>query len=386
MNSLYLRYKSIAVFHKTAAELAPLAELIVCADVARRVELAACVFRAAAERGCDCTGEWIKSIIMSDDNVFSRAAARGERVSDRLKAQVKSELLTFKQMSLIKPDDFITDESRDCFPKFGFGGFSVGYEKLLSFYAVNGCGRIAAGNAFVLRDGALVAAECENVRLSDVKDYAEEKAEIVKNTENFIVGLPAFHTLLYGDRGTGKSTTVRAIANEYRDRLKVIELGRGDIDKLPALRAELNGLKQKFILFIDDLAFDENDGAADELKTALEGSLDAPAVNTLLYCTSNRRHLFKETDKTEYRRRGDEVQAELALFDRFGLVVTFVNPDREGFVNILKQILRARGIKWRDEYAAIAELSAIKKGGRTPRAAKQIADLIESTYAEKRGE
>ncbi len=144
MNSLYLRYKSIAVFHKTAAELAPLAELIVCTDVARRVELAACVFRAAAERGCDCTGEWIKSIVMSDDNVFSRAAARGERVSDRLKAQVKSELLTFKQMSLIKPDDFITDESRDCFPKFGFGGFSVGYEKLLSFYAVNGCGRIAA--------------------------------------------------------------------------------------------------------------------------------------------------------------------------------------------------------------------------------------------------
>ena len=103
MNSLYLRYKSIAVFNKTAAELAPLAELIVCTDVARRVELAACVFRAAAERGCDCTGEWIKSIVMSDDNVFSRAAARGERVSDRLKAQVKSELLTFKQMSLIKP-------------------------------------------------------------------------------------------------------------------------------------------------------------------------------------------------------------------------------------------------------------------------------------------
>lgn len=386
MNDLYLRYKSIAVFGKTAAELAPLAELTVCADTARRVELAARVFRDVAECGCDSTGEWIKSLVLSDDNVFSRAAARGERISDRLKAQVKSELLTFKQLSLVKPDDVMSDSVAEFLPKFGFGGFSVGYDKLVTFYAVNGCGRIAGGNAFILRDGALTAAECENVRLSDIKDYAEEKAEIVKNTENFIAGLPAFHTLLYGDRGTGKSTTVRAIANEYRDRLKVIEIGRGDIDKLPNVRAELNGLKQKFILFIDDLAFDENDGAADELKTALEGSLDAPAVNTLLYCTSNRRHLFKETDKTEYRRRGDEIQAELALFDRFGLVVTFVNPDKEGFVNILKQILRSRGIKWRDEYAAIAELAAIKKGGRTPRAAKQIADLIESTYAEKRGE
>lgn len=386
MNELFLRYKSVAVFADAAAEIAPLAELAVCKDVERRLTLAAAVFRAVSERGCDTTGEWIRSLIACDDNPFSRAAAKRERISDKLKAQVKSELLTFKQLSLIKPEDFITDEVKDFFPKFGFGGLSVGFDKLVSFYAVHGCGKLAVGNAFTYRGGLLAPADCGDVTLSDLKDYDEEKSEIVKNTENFIDGLPAFHTLLYGDRGTGKSTTVRAIAHDYRDKLKVIELSRSELNRLPALQAELNGLKQKFILFIDDLVFDENDTGADEFKTALEGSLDNPADNTLIYCTSNRRHLFKETDKSALHNRNDEVQAELALFDRFGLVITYINPDRERFVDILKQILRARGIKWHDEYASIAELAALKKGGRTPRAAKQIADLIETTYAEKRGE
>ncbi|MCH5164916.1 MAG: DUF815 domain-containing protein [Clostridiales bacterium] len=386
MNELYLRYKSIALFDKTAAAIAPLAELCVCTDPVRKIELSARVLREVSERGCDTTGEWIRSLIYIDDNVFSRTAARAERIPERLKAQVKTELLTFKQLSLIKPDDYVTDSTAQFFPRFGFGGFSVSYDRLLAFYAASGYGRLACGNTFIYRDGEITRTETDGVRLFDLKDYEEEKAEIVRNTENFINGLPAFHTLLYGDRGTGKSTTVRALAQEYKDALKIIEVAHGDIGRLPSLKAELSGLKQKFILFIDDLVFEENETKADEFKTALEGSLDSVTGNTLIYCTSNRRHLFKETDKTDYRHRNDEIQAELALFDRFGLVVTYVNPDKEKFVEILKQILRSRGIKWRNEYAAIAEISALKKGGRSPRAAKQIADIIESTYAEKRGD
>ncbi len=386
MDEIQLRYNSISVFNDAAAAVRPLAELCACTETEKRVELAARVFRTVAEYGCDTTGELIKTLILTDDNVFSRAVAHGDRINDRLKAQVRNELVTFKQLSLVKPDDLITDDVKDFFPKFGFGGMSVSYEKLVAFYSVNGCGRFAAGSAFSYRDGELTPVECGDVRLSDLKNYAEEKAEIVRNTENFIAGLPAFHTLLYGDRGTGKSTTVRAVAHEYRHKLKVIELARGEIGKLPKLRAELGGFKQKFILFIDDLVFDDNDVGADEFKTALEGSLDAPAGNTLIYCTSNRRHLFKETDKQNAARRGDDVQAELALFDRFGLVITYINPDKDGFVDILKQILRSRSIKWHDEYAAVAELAALKKGGRSPRAAKQIADLIESNYAESRSE
>ena len=264
---------------------------------------------------------------------------------------------------------------------FGFGGFSVTVGSLIGAWEKRGCGVFSKGSAFVYdgeSNGFILAAQ-EPLSLSDLKNYDEEKSEIVKNTENFIAGLPAFNALLYGDRGTGKSTTVRAIAYEYRDKIKIIELKRGDIARLGDVYEALDGYKQKFIIFIDDLSFDESDSSVDGFKAALEGSLGA-RDNVLLYCTSNRRHLVKESDK-EYKNGNDETQAELALFDRFGLVVTYVNPDKAEFLDIFKQILRARSIKWRDEYAQIAELAALKKGGRSPRAAKQIADLIESTYA-----
>lgn len=381
---MFLRYKAVALYAASAAALAPLAELL-CADTtARRVELCADVFRRVADSGCESTGEWMNKLVMSDDNFFSRSAARGERISDRVKAQVQKELGTFKQLSLIKPEDYINDAVRDFLPRFSCGGFSFTFDRLVKFYAASGCGPLACGNIFTYKSGIFNPAHCDAVRLSDLVNYAEEKAEIVRNTENFINGLPAFHTLLYGDRGTGKSTTVRALAYEYRDRLKVIELAKNELDRLPKLQNELYGLKQKYILFIDDLGFDEADGGAEDFKVALEGSLDSPSGNVLIYCTSNRRHLFKETDKSEMRNRGDELQAELALFDRFGLVVTYISPNKDEFTDILKQIVRARGIKWRDEYAVLAELAALKKGGRTPRAAKQIADVIETTYAERR--
>lgn len=381
---MYLRYKSVSVFSHVAEVAEPLAKLTAATSRADKLSLAAEVFRRVANSGADSTGEWLKSLILVDDNIFSRTAAKGERVPDRIKAQVKNELLFFKQLSLLTADEFADDETKEFFPRFGSGGLSVTYDGLTLFYSINGCGRFAASGAFVYRDGILTAVPPDSTKLSDLMNYAEEKNEIVKNTENFIAGLPAFHTLLYGDRGTGKSTTVRAIANEYRGKLKVIELARGDLKRLPELRAEIAELNQKFIIFIDDLVFDENDRAAEELKTALEGSLDSTAGNCLIYCTSNRRHLYKESDGE--RRRSDDVQAELALFDRFGLVITYINPDKDGFVDILRQILRARSIKWRDEYAPLAELAALKKGGRSPRAAKQIADLIECTYAERLGE
>lgn len=384
--TLYLRYRSVSVYRHVAEQAAPLAELLRADTVLRRVELCAEVFSRVAESGCSTTGEWLRSLVLTDDNVFSRAAARGARIGDAVKAQVNGELVTFKQLSLLKPDDFDLGAAADFAPRFVCGGFSGSVSSLAAFYSANGCGSLARGNAFVYKDGGLVSAAVEPVRLDDIKNYAEEKSEIVRNTENFINGLPAFHTLLYGDRGTGKSTTVRAIANEYRDRLKMIELAKSELKSLPRLRESLRGFKQKYILFIDDLSFDENDGGADEFKTALEGSLDAQSSGALIYCTSNRRHLYKETDKSAMRNAADEVQAELALFDRFGLVITYINPGKAEFVDILRQILRSRGIKWRDEYAQIAELAALKKGGRSPRAAKQIADLIETTYAEHRSE
>lgn len=377
---LKLRIKAVSLYSHVAEHAAPLIELSGIDGAGARLECAARVFSAVADSGCDTTGEWLCKLVASDDNAFSRAAAKGERISPRIKAQVESELLAFKQLSMLNPDDFCTDATRAVFPRFGFGGFNATFDKLSSFYRENGCGLLSTASAFSYSGGEFRAMPVEPVRLSDLKNYAEEKAEIVKNTENFIAGFPAFHTLLYGDRGTGKSTTVRALGYEYRDRLKIIEVPKSELGALGRLYEKLDGFCQKFIIFVDDLSFEEGDGGAEAFKAALEGSLSR-SDNALLYCTSNRRHLIKETER-EVKNRNDETQAELALFDRFGLVVTYVNPDKAEYLDIFKQILRSRGIKWRDEYAQVAELAALKKGGRSPRAAKQIADLIETTFSE----
>lgn len=365
---LYLRYKAISIYKTAADKLYPLAALLTCNDESDAAERSAAVFRAVAECG-DSTGEWICKLLYADDNVFSRTVARGERISDRLKAQVCAELDTFKQLSLIKPDGFITPENKSYFPKFCYGGMSATYERLLSYYMQNGCGAAAAGRAFYYSGGMLYPAN-DGVSLSDLKSYAEEKAELVRNTQNFIAGRPCFHALLFGDRGTGKTATVRAIANEYRDKLKLIELSASDIPHVPEIVKSLAGLLQKYILFIDGLEC--NRGAV----AVLERVLDAPITNVIVYCTA---------DSAPADKRGENSGAEYGLFDRFGLVVTYVTPEKDGFCDILKQIIRSRGIKWHDEFAAVAELAALKKGGRTPRAARQIADLIESNYAERRG-
>lgn len=379
-DNLELRIKAVALYANVVKAAMPLVELTRTKCEGEAVQAAARVFECVASADCKSTGEWLSRLVESDDNIFSRRAARGERIDAKLKLQAEKELLTFKQLSLIKPDDYITENTQSFFPMFEFGGFSTTVDKLIGFYASSGCGVLSKSSTFIFSGGVLKPVPTETVRLSDLKNYSEEKSEIVKNTENFIGGLPAFNALLYGDRGTGKSTTVRALAYEYRDKLKVIELSRADLSALPALYSAIGGLKQRFIVFIDDLGFDENDERIDPFKAALEGSLSS-CDNVLLYCTSNRRHLIKEVDR-EVKNRNDETQAELALFDRFGLVVTYINPDKAEFIDIFKQILRSRGIKWRDEYASVAELAAIKKGGRSPRAAKQIADLIEATCAD----
>ncbi len=382
MSDLYRRYMSISLFKHAAERAYPLAAVFACDDEHKKLEFCADVFRAVAESGARSTGEWLTSLVECDDNAFSRAAAGGERINDCIKRQVEKELATFKLLSRVSPADYAPDGA-EYVPAFETGGFNMTYGKLCAFYLANGCGALALGDAFTYTEKGFASVQAEPVSLSDLKNYDEEKAEIVRNTQNFAEGLPAFHALLYGDRGTGKSTTVRAVCAQFKGKLKTVQLAAERIELLPELLEKLSPLKQKFIVFIDDLVFDENDGRAEGFKAALEGSL-AGRGNALIYCTSNRRHLFKETDKQGLKNRNDEVQAELALFDRFGLVITYIAPDKDGFLDIFKQILLSRGIKWRDEYASVAELAALKKGGRTPRAAKQIADLIQSTYAEMR--
>ena len=189
--------------------------------------------------------------------------------------------------------------------------------------------------------------------------------------------------LLYGDRGTGKSSTVHAVLNRYRDEgLRMLELSKESLRELPRISEELGSLPLKFILFIDDLSFSETDDSFGALKAVLEGSLAARPENLLIYATSNRRHLIRESHSD---RQGDEIHAadamqeQLSLADRFGVTVTFMNPGRAQFYAIIDGLAADRRLDVEPETLhAAAERWVLSRGGRSPRVARQFIDFAQS--------
>ena len=243
--------------------------------------------------------------------------------------------------------------------------------------------RFIRGNAHVAWDlGRLEGiADPDPIRLTDLVGYERERAEVVRNTERFLAGLPAHNVLLVGERGTGKSSTVKALMNEYADQgLRLVEMARDQLSDLSGVLQVLRRRPQKFILFLDDLSFEDHETEYKPLKAVLEGSVAPRPANVLLYATSNRRHLVRERfsdraqDPDDVRRR-DTVEEKLSLADRFGLHALFLSPDQERYVAIAIALARANGITLPDaDLRARAIRWAEWHNGRSPRTARQFVD------------
>lgn len=185
--------------------------------------------------------------------------------------------------------------------------------------------------------------------------------------------------LLYGDRGTGKSSTVHAMFNKYCNRgLRLIEINPHGIDKISDIRQKTASLKLKFLLFIDDLALAENDERASVLKSAIEGTAQGGG-NVMIAATSNRRHIVNEkfTDRENSVHKSDNIEEQLSLSDRFGLTVLFSSTDKACYLSIVDQLAADRGITLEvEKLKTLAERWAILNGGRSPRRAKQFTDFV----------
>lgn len=189
------------------------------------------------------------------------------------------------------------------------------------------------------------------------------------------------NVLLYGDAGTGKSSSVKAIANEFAaDGLRLVEVKKNQLYQIPALLDSLAQNPLKFILFIDDLSFSANDDNFAALKAILEGSVGGRSQNVVVYATSNRRHLIKETLSD---RSGDDIheadtrQELMSLSARFGLTVTFQRPDKVRFEEILLDLAKQYGVQMPSDQLFIkGEAFAIRAGGRSPRVARQFIELL----------
>ena len=223
------------------------------------------------------------------------------------------------------------------------------------------------------------------MRLTDLREIDDQKEKIRRNTEQFISGKPANNVLLTGARGTGKSSLVKACLNEYAARgLRLIEVDKTDLVDLPDIVDVVSGLPEKFIVFSDDLSFEEGEPGYKALKSILDGSIAAATPNVLIYATSNRRHLLPEymTENLTYTHTedgevhpGEVVEEKVSLSERFGLWVSFYPFSQDEYLAIVGQWLSSFGVDAPDiEAARPASLVwALERGSRSGRVAYQFA-------------
>ncbi|CAN7573287.1 ATP-binding protein [Polaromonas sp. LjRoot131] len=224
-----------------------------------------------------------------------------------------------------------------------------------------------------------------NMSLGDLKEIEDQKEKIKRNTEQFVLGKPANNVLLTGARGTGKSSLIKACLNEYSPRgLRLIEVDKADLTDLPDIVDVVSGLPEKFIVFCDDLSFEEGEPGYKALKSILDGSVAAATPNVLIYATSNRRHLLPEymTENLTYTRSedgevhpGEVVEEKISLSERFGLWVSFYPFSQDEYLTIVAQWLSSFGVS-PDAIAAAKPASlvwALERGSRSGRVAYQFA-------------
>lgn len=265
---------------------------------------------------------------------------------------------------------------------------------LLAGYARScGCGIYGRYLAFRWVPGKGLAGipNPDPVKLGDLISYERQREEVTANTRRFVQGYSANNVLLYGDRGTGKSSTVKALIHEFgKGGLRLVEVSRESFRDFPEILSLLSTRSQRFIIFIDDLSFEEFETEYKSLKAVLEGGIQAQPENVLIYATSNRKHLIKETfeDRTSpgVKRNGDVhpgdgLEEKISLADRFGLVVNFLRPDQRTYLTIVEGLAKKEGISLSvEELHSLALKWEMLHNGRSGRTAKQfIQDLIGRT-------
>ena len=258
-------------------------------------------------------------------------------------------------------------------------------QALAACYRTHGVGIFALHRAFcVTEDAALSPVDSAAAPLTTLVGYEEQKAKLRDNTEAFLAGRSANNVLLYGDAGTGKSTCVRALLAEYPESLlRVVELPKDRLLLLPRATQVLGQRNYRFILFLDDLSFEESETSYKQLKAAIEGGLAALPENVRIYATSNRRHLIRETwnDRSDMEHEGDvhrsdTMEEKLSLSGRFGLRVFFPNPTFEQYHAIVRELAARGGAENMDDAALRQAASAwqVRSGNRSGRTAKQFVD------------
>lgn len=345
----------------------------------------------------------LEAVVM-DENIFARKAEMGGavEVGSALRTQVAADLSTLRLLYSLNLQALLG-------PSFAqLDGFNPGVQspvnrerlalkqklhssseweacigELASYFASSGAGEFGRFRAFRWVRGAVGClrgvASPDPIRLCELVEYQWQRESVRRNTQKLLAGLPTNNMLLYGDRGTGKSSTVKAMLNEFpKQRLRLVEVAKEDLIDLPEILSILRKRPEKYILFIDDLSFEENETQYKALKAVLEGGLEARPVNVALYATSNRRNLIRErfSDRAntgDEVHPGDTMQEKLSLSDRFGLKVPFLAPDQEEYLRIVQALIERAGIELTEE---LRKQALAWQHARSGRSARQFVDYV----------
>lgn len=255
------------------------------------------------------------------------------------------------------------------------------FDSVVEFYRDNGVGIFGLNKAFYLTDDRKICAvsNFKAVFLNDLYGYEYQKKLLEENTKAFVLHRQANNALLYGDSGTGKSTSIKAVLNEYfKDGLRMIQIQKHQFADLNWLMGIIRNRNYRFIVYLDDLSFDENETDYKYLKAAIEGGFEEKPENMLVYATSNRRHLIKENwDERDGNdvHRNESIQEKVSLSERFGLSINYSNPYQQEYLEIVKHLMAKQNIK-ADEQAVIraAKSWAVMHGGFSGRVAEQFVN------------
>ena len=264
------------------------------------------------------------------------------------------------------------------------------YQLVTDFYEAYGVGKLGLNKAFRIdHKGNQVElvpiSNTELITFDDLIGYERQKQTLRENTEAFVEGRPANNVLLFGDSGTGKSSSIKALINQYYDQgLRMIEIYKHQFQDLSAIIAQIKSRNYRFVIYMDDLSFEEFETEYKYLKAIIEGGLEVRPSNILIYATSNRRHLINETWKdrndvthNEGIYKSDTMQEKLSLVNRFGCTIYYGQPDQKEFYNIVVELAHKAGIEMSDEeLCAEAKKFELNHGGVSGRTAQQFINYI----------
>ncbi|MBS6315264.1 MAG: ATP-binding protein [Ruminococcus sp.] len=389
LQELHYRLNSLVIFRdvmncRTIQSLERLLESLEDNDTLKQLK-AYSDFVSNLYRHHNDLSSYILTLILEDENIYMIRTAHRLEISQKMKECLFSELESLQMIAemtslqvkdKIAYDGFLPDWDNTYYD------FKKEYLNRIDNIERYGYGIYAKYYMFIVKDSRIVPVKYpDEVKLSQLIGYEKQRQLVIDNTLALINGKPASNVLLSGDAGTGKSSSVKAIANEFRDKgLRIIEIRKDQLREIPEIIDGLSKNPLKFILFIDDLSFAKDDDNFGALKAILEGSVSARANNIVIYATSNRRHLVKESfadrDGDDVH-RNDTVQELISLSERFGLRITFSKPNKYEYLEIVKGLAKLNSLDMsEEELEKEAERFAVGRSGRSARAAKQFIDKM----------